>query len=197
MPVYFGSDTSMRLDLLKEVVLKMEEKGFRVWGSSFDLGNKEFLSDIDFKNGTHKIGNPSDPARSFYFVADFPHMLKLFRNHMFDKGFWFPKNPFDETFGKPTKRNFDALKSCGDWIPLNKSHFEQILQEDKGEYKVHWKLKPLHIKLEAGAKTNVRIAAQTLSASSAAAWRFLDPNLSPQADIIDAVNNVSLNHNLK
>ncbi len=62
---------------------------------------------------------------------------------------------------------------------------------------MHWKLKPLHIKLEAGANTNVRIAAQTLSASSAAALRFLDPNLSPQADIIDAVNNVSLNHNLK
>ena len=80
------------LDLLKEVVLKMEQKAFQVWGSSFDLGNKEFLSDIDFKNGTHKIGNPADPARSFYFVAEFPHMLKLFRNHMFDKGFWFPKN---------------------------------------------------------------------------------------------------------
>ena len=102
----------------------MEEKAFRVWGSSFDLVNKEFLSDIDFKNGTHKIGNPADPARSFYFVAEFPHMLKLFRNHMFDKGFWFPKNPLDETFSKPSKRNFDALKSCGDWIPLNKSHFE-------------------------------------------------------------------------
>ena len=76
MPVYFGSDSSMRLNLLKEVVLKMEEKGFKVRGASFDLGNKEFLSDINFKNGTHKIENPADQVLLFF--GRFPTHDKAF-----------------------------------------------------------------------------------------------------------------------
>ena len=191
MPVYFGCDVPMRQELLMNVVKQMESKGFVVRGCSFDLGNKEFLSGINFKSGTYKIPNPAEPDRSFYFLADIPHMMKLFRNHMFDKGFWFPKDPFKKLFAKPTKHNFEALKSCGDWVPLNKSHFHRILDADAGEFQIHWKLKPLHVLLEAGAKTNVRIAAQTCSASTAAAMRYLDSELKQQADIIQVVNDVS------
>lgn len=149
----------------------------------------EFLSDICFKTGTNNIQNPANPERSLYFVADFPHMLKLLRNHMFEKGFWFPKNPFEKLYGKPSRESFHALKTSGEWFPLNKTHFTRILDADRGEFKIHHKLQPLHVNLEAGAKTNVRIAAQTFSASSAAALRYL--HLKPQADVVEAVNNVS------
>ena len=124
MPVYFGCDVPMRQELLMNVVEQMESKGFVVRGCSFNLGNKEFLSDINFKSGTYKIPNPAEPDRSFYFLADIPHMMKLFRNHMFDKGFWFPKDPFKKLFAKPTKHNFEALEELwrlgpSEQIPLS------------------------------------------------------------------------------
>ena len=53
----------------------------------------EFLSDICFKTGTNNIQNPANPERSLNIVADYPHMLKLLRNHMKKKGFWFLKEP--------------------------------------------------------------------------------------------------------
>ena len=54
----------------------MEEKGFQVRGASFDLGNKEFLSDIDLKNETHKIENPADQVLLFF--GRFPTHVKAF-----------------------------------------------------------------------------------------------------------------------
>ena len=38
MPVYVAADTPMTLDLLWSIVKELEDKGFRVWGCSFDLG---------------------------------------------------------------------------------------------------------------------------------------------------------------
>ena len=86
IPVFFAIDTPMTKKVLDEITQCMEEKSFVVRGTSFDLGNKEFLSDIGFKNGANSYPNPADPSRSFFLVPDPPHLLKLFRNHLFDKG---------------------------------------------------------------------------------------------------------------
>lgn len=86
IPVYFAADEPMTLRILKTIVMELEKKGFKVWGASFDLGNKEFLADIKFKDGNYCMDNPVDRERKFYFVPDPPHMLKLFRNHLFEKG---------------------------------------------------------------------------------------------------------------
>ena len=38
MLVYVAADTPMTLDLLWAIVKMLEDKGFRIWGCSFDLG---------------------------------------------------------------------------------------------------------------------------------------------------------------
>ena len=64
----------------------MEVKGFKVLGASFDLGNKEFVADAKLMSGHYFIPSPEDETRKFYFIPDPPHMLKLLRNHLFEKG---------------------------------------------------------------------------------------------------------------
>ena len=85
-------------------------------------------------------------------------MLKLIRKHLFEKGFWFPNDYLTKKFAIPSKRNFDMLKSCSDYIWIDVSHFQSILEADSGEFKIHWKLKNGHVNMEEGKKMNVRIA---------------------------------------
>ena len=194
MPIYFAVDTPMTKNLLLNIVAKMEAKGFRVWGTSFDLGNKEFLRDFEMSSGTYKVPNPCDPSRWFYLNPDVPHELKLLRNHCLDpkkKGFFFPKDPFTKRYARPGERRLDVLLETGDYIELNRSHFKSVLELDSGEFKMNWKLKPAHLNLDSAGKCSVRIAAQTMSASTAAALRVLRPECAAQAAIIDVYNDVS------
>ena len=43
-PVFFAFDAPVTVSLLHDIVKKTEELGFKVRACSFDLGNKEFLS---------------------------------------------------------------------------------------------------------------------------------------------------------
>ena len=139
----------------------------------------------------YRLRNPSCPDRWFYLNPDAPHELKRLWTHLLEKGFLFPKDPFSKRYGKPTEKNIDELVARGDYIPLNKSHFQSILDEDVGEFKIHWALTDAHLNPDSTAKCSVRMAAQTLSSSSAAAMAFLHPEWKTQAEITLAFNNVS------
>ena len=69
------------------------------------------------------------------------------------------------------------------------SDFEQILEAT--ELKMHHKLKPSHITLPGGLKTSVRAAAVTLSATTAAAIEFMNPEKKHIAEIVKIINDVS------
>ena len=192
MPCFFGIDTPMTLELMWQIVADLEEKGFRVRGCSFDLGNQEFKRDTGLLNGVHKLRNPSAPDRWFYLTPDAPHELKLLRDHCFSKQFLFPKDPFSKRYAYPTKRNINFLLESGDYVALGKSHFQELLDKDNGEFKIHWKLKPSHLNVENSGKCSVRVAAQTMSDSSACAMEFIRPDWASQAAVIRAINDVSV-----
>ena len=78
------------------------------------------------------------------------------------------------------------LLEPGYYIELNRFHFKSVLGLDSGEFKMNWKLKPAHLNLDSAG-----IAAQTMSASTAAALRVLRPKCAAQAAIIDVYNNLS------
>ena len=126
-----------------------------------------------------------------YLVPDIPHMLKLFRLHCCTKGFLLPvKNTYTVRYAQPNKNNAQFLLDSGDYFPLIRSHFEEILTRDSGEFKIHWKLKKGHLDLEQGNKMNVRLAAQTFSSSTAAAMRFLRYDWHHQAEAVEVPNDV-------
>ena len=85
LPIYFSTDENMTLDILSEITLALEERGFTVRGASFDLGNKGFMSQAKFNEGKYYIPHPADPRRRFYLLPDPPHLIKLLRNHVFSK----------------------------------------------------------------------------------------------------------------
>ena len=85
LPIYFSTDENMTIDILSEIIRALEERGFTVRGVSFDLGNKGFMSQSKFNEGKYYIPHPADPRRKFYLLPDPPHLIKLFRNHVFSK----------------------------------------------------------------------------------------------------------------
>lgn len=68
----------------------------------------------------------------------------------------------------------------------------EILEKDNGELKVCFKMNRVHVDLPEGAKTNVRIAAQTLSHSVACAMEYIDSSKKQQAEVIQTVNDVRM-----
>ena len=82
------------------------------------------------------------------------------------------------------------LLDCGDYVKLGKDHFQLILDSDQAEFKIHHKLTPAHLEVANSGKCSVRMAAQVMSASSAAAIEFLQPEWKSQATAIVTVNNV-------
>ena len=126
-------------------------------------------------------------------VPDVPHCLKNLRNHLLDKTFIIPKNPIVENIAPPTKNNVNYKLEVGDVVKLGKHTLQAILDVDgPNEFKIQHKLKPSHLTVSASDRTNVRVAAQTLSASTAAALRYLGPQYEPQAMAIQIINDVSI-----
>ena len=79
--IYFEFDRNMTLDLIEKLVIESESRGLKIYGLSFDLGNKTLLSEIGFRDLKNKIINPADKSRYIYLFPDPPHMIKLLRNH--------------------------------------------------------------------------------------------------------------------
>ena len=78
----------MTLAKIEEIILRMESEGFRVRGVTFDLGNKTFLKNLQNLE-KHYFQNPYDDTRKVFLFPDVPHLIKLCRNHLLDKGKYF------------------------------------------------------------------------------------------------------------
>ena len=77
---------------------------------------------------------------------------------------------------------------------FDRTDFENILSKDNGELRIAHSLSRAHVDLHAGAKTSVRLAAQTFSLKTAAAIEYLDASKTPHASVVRAVNDVSTNN---
>ena len=81
-----------------------------------------------------------------------PHLIKLARNHLLDKGFYLP----------PDADNHRGV--------LFKSDFNKLLDANSDVYKTLFKLSPNHLDLVGHQKQRVRLATQLLSHSVAKAF---------------------------
>ena len=192
LPIYFNTDVNMSIEILKEVILPLEELGFVVRGASFDLGNSSFLSECNFTDGNYYIPHPADHKRKFYIYADPPHLIKLIRNRVLSMGVYLPRRPYDTLHKKPTEETIDDLVAKGEWIYLSKKDFQDVLDADAGELKIAHTLKPIHVDVE-HSKTSVRVACQLFSLKTAAAMEFISPEKAEKAEAIRTINNVSTN----
>ena len=142
--IYFEFDRNMTLDLIEKLVIESESRGLKIYGLSFDLGNKTLLSEIGFRDLKNKIINPADKSRYIYLFPDPPHMIKLLRNHCFDKGLLFKGD-------------------IGDYEPLTCQHFIDLTEKDGLELKLCPKLKKIHTEVKGLQRQKVYLATQLFS----------------------------------
>ena len=140
-PIWYNFNTNMTLDLMKQIIVKMEEAYFWIKGVIFDLGNKQFISKKGVGLREHKyfFKNPYDESRCVYVIPDTPHLLKCARNALLAKGFLY------------------------EGVDLRLKHFQEIKSEDYGELKCMYKLTDEHLHFKGLKKQIVRLAAQLLS----------------------------------
>jgi hypothetical protein len=88
-PIFYGFDKPMTKSLLFSVILSLEKSGYHVVAQVSDLGpsNRGLWRKLSVDVHHSWFQNPYDPARQIYIFADVPHLMKLFRNHLVDKGF--------------------------------------------------------------------------------------------------------------
>ena len=156
--VYYNFDTVMKadrgrsgmdLELLGQIIDQVERAGGSVRVITSDMGNKTFLSECKFFEGSSSFPHPRNKDRKIYVMPDVPHLIKLLRNHILNEGVTFQ---FEE-------------RSCS----LGKSDFEKLLQEDAslGELRRLHKLKRIHLDCHGHQTQCVRTAVQLLSQSVA------------------------------
>ena len=168
-PVFFNFDTPMRKNLFNEIIMKIESTGIEVWAVACDSGstNQALLKSLGVTTDNTSFQNPADPSRKIFAFLDVPHLLKLIRNHILDNGILID--------GKNTE--------------IGSSDFLEILNSNKGEYRIHHKLTDFHLTVTGPQRQRVRPAAQLLSHTSSVALQLLKPERSVQADFIELINN--------
>lgn len=160
--IFYDFDTPMTAELLKSVISAAEEHRIEVWSISFDLGNHGLVNSLDVTPEKPFFQNPVYLERRIFTFPDPPHLLKLLRNHFLDHGF-----------------------ILSDGTEILRSDLEKILVIDNGELKIHHKLLPIHFTCKNSTRQRVRLAAQLISHTSAAAVRCLLPNKSKLADWLE------------
>ena len=149
----------------------MENEGFTIRGVVCDMGNPTFQKQFDMKNLNHFFKNPADSTRNVYLFPDVPHMMKLARNHLFDKGFLVP-----DKYGK-------LVYFC-------RGDYEKLLAGDSADplsdFKICYKLTANHLYCKGSARQSVSLATQVLSKTCAKAFLQNDVRRGVKNGVINA-----------
>lgn len=166
-PIYYDFDQPITKELLFEIIKIMEENEFNVLGIVSDLGGKNIRlwNELNVTPESNSFLNPSDKSRKILVFADFPHLLKLLRNHLLDHG----------------------IKLASGKI-IEKSIFENLLEVDSGELKICPKLTWAHISVKRNERQNVRMAAQLLSDHVAKALAYYFPDEKETSDFLKVID---------
>jgi hypothetical protein len=138
-PVYVGFDKAMTPELLKEVICATEKEGFHIVAVVSDMGstNQTLFRKMNVTETEPFFGNPADPSRRIFVLHDVPHLVKLARNHLLDKGY-----------------------VLNDGSTLMRQDLEELLQVDNGEFRLAHKLKPSHFSVSGNDRQRVFLAVQ-------------------------------------
>jgi len=152
-PIFIDFDTQMTSATLTNIISNVEENGYDVRAIVCDMGggNQGLWKElgISIKRPWFSLGGQKKRIHAF---ADTPHLLKLTRNWLLDKGF---------DLGGGEIVNADPLKA--------------LIAQDNGELKVCHKLSALHVECEGARRQNVRLAAELLSHTTATALKTFKP----------------------
>ncbi|KAF0302509.1 Transposable element P transposase [Amphibalanus amphitrite] len=175
-PIMLSFDTPVTPTILFDLVRALERLGYPVRAVVSDMGPKNMGLWKTLNIAADKetgIQNPCHPERHIWFFADVPHVLKNIRNHVLDDGLYLPKEP-----GSTEKV-----------IVLDKLILQELIKVASGsEFKMCFKLTDKHITAKHADRQNVRLAAQLLSNSTAAAIRELFEDEEAAAEVCATID---------
>ena len=136
-PVYYKYDQNLTKQIVENVIKRLYDAGYTVVSITTDMGTSnvavwnDFNVGFDHGNKSYFI-HPEDPSLKVFVFADPPHLLKLFRNHFFDSGFYV------------------------DSKHLEKGVLEELLTfSDKKDYKLNHNLKQEHLDVKYSKRQRV------------------------------------------
>ena len=153
----------------------MEQEGFTIRGVICDMGNPTFIKQFNMRKLNYFFENPADKSRNVYIFPDVPHMMKLARNHLFDKGFLVP-----DKYGKLiyfSRSDYEKLMACDSVDPLS-------------DFKICHKLTTNHLYCKGNMRQNVALATQIFSKTCAKA--FLQNDV--RRGVKDGIQNAEAKH---
>lgn len=152
-PIYYNFDQSMTVDLFQNIVSALYRSGYIVVSVVSDLGgsNRGFLKTLGITEEKTLISHPNDKNLKIFFFADVPHLLKLARNHLVDKGF------------------------IVNGVHIDVNPIQELLTLQT-EVTVAHRLSSAHICVTGTARQKVKLAAQLFSNSVSMALKYLGDN---------------------
>ncbi|EFN72296.1 Transposable element P transposase, partial [Camponotus floridanus] len=85
-PIYYKFDQPMTKDILIEGVNRLYDAGYEVIAITSDMGNKGVWGELNITPENHFFEHPVIKNAKIFVFADVPHLLKLLRNWLIDKG---------------------------------------------------------------------------------------------------------------
>jgi len=165
-PIFYAFDAKMKEDLWVSIVEAVHVAGFHVVANVCDMGgqNMSLWRQLHITPEKSYCWHPCDPTRPIFFFADAPHLMKLIRNHLIDRGF-----------------------QLGE-ISINKQPLQELIFLNKGDVRLCHKVSEGHLNLSNIEKQRVRPAIQLLSHTVAQGLRHSVPQSDALANFIDTVN---------
>jgi Transposase protein len=174
--VYYDFTGKIPLQKFYSMITSLHDSGLDIVLVVSDMGSKNqgFWRDLNLcrvRNG--QVGKTKFPhpvtGENIWVMPDFPHLLKLLRNHVLDSGITLPTGAV-----------------------LDKSVLENLLKiQMNSEFRLTHKLTQRHLEMHGKQRQNVLSAFQLFSLKVSSAIRVAFPDLHEIADFIEMINDFS------
>lgn len=170
--VYCGFDARLTKELIHELIRTLYLAGIVVYSLVSDMStiNRRVWKElgIDIKNGKYSFPHPTS-SHEIWTFADFPHAIKLLRNHFLDS---------DIKLGEDFNNEVISSKTLLKLVELQR----------ESELKIAFKLTEKHFDLNNRERMKVRPAFELFSTTTAKAVQYLLPEHKQLASFIQLVN---------
>jgi len=174
--IHFSFDDKLSRVMLFEIIQKIESSGIKVCSMVSDMGTKNQALWKELEVGevvkgelmNTRFPHPSDEFRRVHVFPDYPHLLKLLRNHLIDTKLTLP-----------------------DGAVLDRNLIKKLLEVQKRDLKLTFKVTHNHINVRGKQRMKVRPAFELFSAKVANAIRVAFPKKKSEAEFFELVNNFS------
>jgi hypothetical protein len=173
--IYVDFDDRLTREKILHIIHHLSEVGVNVVGMVSDMStiNRRLWNElfIDVNNGQFSFKHPNTKEPIWLF-ADFPHLIKLLRNHLLDHNI---------SLGPDFNNTIISVDTLKDLLNL----------QTKSDLRLTFKLTEKHLNMNKRERMDVRTAMELFSNTTSAAIKFLLPEHDDMANFFKLVNDAT------